>query len=335
MSIPQYTRRDALGVATYILPTLLPTSNSKPICIIGASGPTGTECVKLLAKEKQKVRAVSRNWIKDTDLEDLSAVDRSYIQDLNIDIKNFNVIDNIVKDTSSVIFLANAKKFNRYSQLIDSETQKYEDIDTSALTNVVNACIKYKIPRLVYVSASCRSCLLDNYAEFDKMSAIKCENCVSKQNGEKTIRRFYKKAPVDVDYSIIRIGVLLQNINQDKNVSDLEINQDFSKSGIISKQDLAKLCINTANNPYTKRTTFEAYYRETTQPFDIDESLTKCTQLGHTIEQCFFGEEFKDKKPSSLEEVRNTKIRGSIFTTGFEFTGNNWNELFQNLRRDT
>ncbi len=336
------SRRDAIytiAAAPAIPAAALALEQPKPICVFGASGQTGVECVKQLAVQHQPVRAISRHWIKPEQLDDIDIVARSYIQNINADIKDPSVIDSLVRGSKSVIFLANAKKYNRYVKSDTEEFQNYEDIDVFALKNVVKSCIGHNVPRLVYVSASCRSCMEDESLEIDKMSGIKCENCVSKQSGERLIRKLYRQSAetgnTKIDYTIIRIGFLLQNyVGEKRGISELEINQDFSKSGMISKYDLADLCINAAKHPKTASATFEAYYRDTTQPFDIKESLNRCTVLGKSIEECFFGAEYKNKKPKDLEEVRKSKIKGSIFTTGMETSGDTWDDLFQNLEKD-
>lgn len=334
------SRRDAIYLtsaasASLLLPLNTTASERKPVCVIGASGETGRECVKLLAKDHQYVKAVSR---KSADLTDLDQSAKRFITNINADIKDASIINSLLKDTSSVIFLANAKKYNKYIKQDNiEENQSYEDIDVTALQNIVHSCIKNKVSRLVYVSASCRSCLENQELDIDKMCGIKCENCRSKQRGEKLIRKAYRNAASqNIDYTIIRTGFLINGVyNGDaRGVKEIEINQDYSKSGMISKYDLASLCINAATDPNTASTTFEAYYRDTTQPYEIQESLNKCTTLGKSMEECFFGSEYKNRKPRSLEEVQRTPTRGSIFTTGTEASGETWTELFKNLKKD-
>jgi len=327
---PYLNRRDAVYLATMTSSNFLIKNKTNPICVIGAGGETGRECVKLIANQKQYVRAVSRKNIEFNDLDNNL---KHFIEKKNIDIKDKSLINNIIKDSSSVIFLANAKKYNRYAKTDIEEFQNYEDIDVFSLKNIVKSCIAYNIPKFVYVSASCRSCNDDGMLEIDKISGIKCDNCRSKQLGERIIRKYYKESNIpNIHYTIIRAGYLFNGEN--RNVSELEINQDYSKSGMISRIDLANLCINAASNHNTADTTFEAYYRDTTQPYDIKESLNKCTNLGKSHEECFFGESFKDKKPKNLDEIRKTPIKGSLFTTGYEHSGSTWDELFQNLKKD-
>jgi nucleoside-diphosphate-sugar epimerase len=325
------SRRNAIYLTTAASASLLLPSNSsqQSVCVIGASGETGTECVKILASEQQYVKAVSRKTpqISDQTLQ-------KYIKNINADIKDPAVIDKFIKDTSSVIFLANAKKYNRY-KISQEASQSYEDIDVTALSNIVHSCINNNVKRFVYVSASCRSCLANRDLDVDKMCGVECSNCRSKQLGEKIIRKAYSKAP-GLDYTIIRIGFLINGIfNGDaRGVKELEINQDYSKSGMISKYDLASLCINAAKDPSAASTTFEAYYRDTAQPYDIQESLEKCTSMGKSMEECFFGSEYKNRRPKSLEEVQRTPTKGSIFTTGAEISAETWGELFAPLKAD-
>lgn len=315
------TRRNAL-----ILPSafILHQEQKPPICVIGANGETGRECVKLLTENKQNVRAVSRKA--------LEIEDKNYVENLQIDIRDPTKIEGVVKGTSAVIFLANAKKKYRYFKTDTEQFQNYEDIDIYALQNIADACIKHTVPRLVYVSASCRSCQIDGSSDIDKISGIECENCMTKQAGENILRKTYENVK-NADYTIVRVGYIFNGEN--RGAKDIELNQDFTKSGMISRTDLANICIQSVANPSTSRTTFEAYYRDTTQPYDVKDSLQKCTNLGKTVEECFFGSEYKDKKPESMEEVRKKPIRGSLFTTGNEYQGSDWQELFKDLKKDS
>lgn len=325
-------RRDAIYLAGAVAGASL--VNQKPICVIGANGETGRECVRLLASQyKQPVRAVSR---KPVDTKDLG-IDTGMLENIAIDIRDTTAISTVLQDISACIFLANAKKTYRYIKSDIEEFQNYEDIDVYALQNVVNNCIKYNVPRLVFVSASCRSCLISEdeatQVDIDKISGISCENCRTKQIAEKLIQKRYKAAnKPGVDYTIVRIGYLFNG--EQRGPQDIEINQDYTKSGMISRTDLADICINTIKNPQTAGATFEAYYRDTTQPYDVKDSLNRCLILGKSVEECFFGSSFKDNKPKNLEEVRKTPIKGSLFTTGNEHNGNTWNELFSGLQKD-
>ena len=188
---------------------------AKPVCIIGANGETGKECMKLLANNKTYVRAISRKKID---------IDKLELDDIN------------------------AKKKYRYIKTDVEEYQNYEDVDVMGLENVAKACVKNNIPRLVYVSGSCKSCTDDPELEIDKICGIECENCRTKQAGENIIRNIYKNS--NLDYTIIRIGYLINGEN--RGPTELEINQDYTKSGMISRIDLANICLNSINNQIGK-----------------------------------------------------------------------------------
>jgi nucleoside-diphosphate-sugar epimerase len=334
-------RRDALTLAasniisTQVQSFPLTPNNPKPICVIGASGATGSECVKTLAEQHQLVRAVSRTPLN------LDTTSKEYIQHYQTDITSTQNINKIIKGTSAVIFVANAMKYKKYEKQPET-TQTYEYIDVHSLKKIAKSCILYKVPRLVFVSASCRSCNIDTTTNdtsddtyLDKMSGITCHNCRTKQMGESIIKELYKSAPTNIDYTIVRVGFIINTgtySGERRGPAELEINQDFTKSGMISKYDLADLCINAATSSDTARTTFEAYYRDTAQPYDINESLKICTSKGKSIEECFFGESFKTSKPRDLEDIRNTPLKGSIFATGAEHIGASYPELFKGLK---
>lgn len=319
-------RREAIGLSAASLAAL--NIKNRPICVIGANGETGRECVRLLAEQKQSVRAISRKNIDTREF-----VNEHLIESISLDIKDKKPLISSINDASAIIFLANAKKKYKYIKSDIEEFQNYEDIDIMALKNVVKTCIDYNIPRLVYVSATCKACQTDESLEIDKISGIECENCGTKQAGESIIRNLYHKAgKSDVAYTIVRVGYLFNGEN--RGPSAIEINQDYTKSGMISRTDLANICINTIREPVTAMTTFEAYYRDTTQPYDVKDSLNRCMVLGKSLEECFFGSEFKNSKPKSLEELRKTPIKGSLFTTGKEYNGETWNRLFKNIMKD-
>jgi nucleoside-diphosphate-sugar epimerase len=329
------TRRELLITSTvpFLKPVIDKFSNDNGhISIIGATGETGKECIRILTEEGRRVKAISR---KPFDADD---IDKKLVQSISLDIKDrkdSDKLDKVLKGSSAVLFLANAKRKYKYIKTDVEEFQNYEDIDVYAMQNIVKGCIKHSVPRLVYVSGSCRSCLADQRVDYDKICGLECEHCIAKQIGENIIRKEYsvvKSVPKKTDYTIIRTGYLFNGVN--RGVGDIELNQDYTKSGMISRVDLANLCIRSLENDKTARTTFEAYYRDSTQPYDVKESLSKCTALGKSVEECFFGSSFKDRKPENIEDVRKNPVKGSIFTTGEEYGGGTWDELFGSLKKD-
>ena len=321
-TIPLITQINQINQITPII------RNNDYVTVIGASGETGKECVRILTEEGKKVKAVSRKPQDNYDF------DNALVESISLDIKDRkseNQLNTALKGSSAVIFLANAKKKYKYIKTDVEEFQNYEDIDVYAMQNIVKGCIKHRIPRLVYVSGSCRSCMSDINTDYDKICGLECEHCIAKQIGENIIRKEYSTYN-NIDYTIVRTGYLFNGVT--RGVEEIELNQDYSKSGMISRVDLANLCIRTIENDKTARTTFEAYYRDTTQPYDVKESLSKCTSLGKSVEECFFGSRFKDKKPENIEDVRKNPVKGSLFTTGEEYNGESWNELFGSLKKD-
>lgn len=325
-------RRDMLQLTSLstTLPLITELNQEKPICVIGANGETGKECIKILTEQNKKVKAVSK---KPIDIEYLPEHSKKLIECFQTDLRATSQIPEIVKDSSALIFLANAKKKYRYIKSDTEEFQNYEDIDVLALKNIATECIKQNVGRMVYISGACRACNENPALDIDKICGIECDNCRSKQIGENIIRKLYSTSDKkNVDYTIVRIGYLFNGEN--RGAPNLELNQDYTKSGMISRTDLANVCISSIYNQNTARATFEAYYRDTTQPYDVKDSLQKCTNLGKSVEECFFGSEYKDKKPTNMEEVRKKPVKGSLFTTGNEYQGNDWNELYKYVKKD-
>lgn len=277
---------------------------------------------KRTCNEKHKTRVISRNPFKIDD------VDEKYVKYYKGDITKTETLIEPLKNAKAVIFAANARNRNAKND----NSQSYSDIATIGIINVANLCIINKISRLVIISASCISCN-ENGASYDKICGLKCEHCRAKEDGEKAIREIYTNNNDNkIGYTIIRTGLLTKG--EKRGVKEIELNQDYTKSGMISRIDLANLCIKTITNENTRDTTFEAYYRDTIQPVDVKKSLDICIGMGKTMEECFFGGNFKNRKPKNLDETLKTPIKDTLFATGNEFNGQTWNELFKKLRKD-
>lgn len=296
--------------------------NDLPISVIGGSGYLGSDCVKLLSNNRINVRSISRNPVK------FNEFNNNYIEYKEADVTNFKQLSNVLKDSSAVIYAVNAKKRNKD----ETNSQSYSDTCVVGLINTANICINYNIPRLIVFSASCISCNENPTNKVDKICGLKCEHCNAKLEGEKGIKELFANSNHNSAYTIIRTGLL--TTGEKRGVQEIEINQDYSKSGMISRVDLADLAINSINNPNTKDTTFEAYYRDTIQPVDVKKSLTSCMQLGKSLEECFFGSYYKNSKPKNIDEAIKAPIKDTLFATGNEMNGKSWNELFQNLKKD-
>jgi len=168
----------------------------------------------------------------------------------------------------------------------------------------------------------------------DKATGLTCSQCRSKEAGEEAVRELYAQANnPSLGYTIVRVGYL--TTGEKRGISQIELNQGESKTGIISRKDLADLLIEAAASPDAKGTTFECYYRDTAQPVDIAKSLAQCRSLGKSTQECFFGGSFKDRgAPTSLDEALATPVTGTLFATGKERSGGSWPELFRGLEKD-
>jgi len=295
-----------------------------PIAIIGASGYTGGDCVRELVARKLPVRAISRKTIP------LDNLPSSLVKAIAADVTVPASLPSAIRGSSSVIFLASARK--RYSSKgSDSASiDSFEDVEHLGLINVAKECIAGRVPRLVVVSSSCAKC---KDGQTDKATGMMCDQCSSKRAGEDAVRELYAQAAIPgVSYTIVRPGLL--NTGEKRGVSEIEINQGESKTGVISRLDLADLLIASASSPSTSGTTFECYYRDTAQPVDIRASLGRCKELGKSTQECFFGAGFKDKAPKSLAEALSTPVTGTLFASGREHQGPSFEKMFTGLEPD-
>ena len=208
-----------------------------PIAIIGASGYTGGDCVRELVARKLPVRAISRKTIP------LDNLPSSLVKAIVADVTVPASLPSAIRGSSSVIFLASARK--RYSSKgSDSASiDSFEDVEHLGLINVAKECIAGRVPRLVVVSSSCAKC---KDGQTDKATGMMCDQCSSKRAGEDAVRELYAQAAIPgVSYTIVRPGLL--NTGEKRGVSEIEINQGESKTGVISRLDLADLLIASAS----------------------------------------------------------------------------------------
>ena len=324
--IPLITRKDAIITTSFSSLSLLNNQKSpqSPIVVIGGCGYTGSDCVRSLVNDRKvPTRVVSRNPFP---LENLTYP--SLIDYKSADITIPKSLPEVLKDAKAVIVAVNSKK--RWVQDSD-QIQTPKDVNYLGLVNVAKVCLTYEIPKLVVVSAFCSNCK-DSDDLVDKSCGLKCENCKSKMDGENAVRDLYLNAKTTSTYTIINPGFLTRG--EKRGVGEIEINQDYSKSGMISRLDLADICINTIDNKDTDKTSFACYYRDTIQPVDVRKSLEICTGMNKTVEECFFGSYFKDKKPKNLDDALKAPIKDTLFATGNEYSGTTYKQLFKNLKKD-
>ncbi|OEU12750.1 hypothetical protein FRACYDRAFT_164301, partial [Fragilariopsis cylindrus CCMP1102] len=121
-------------------------------------------------------------------------------------------------------------------------------VDNLGLQNVATACIANNIPHLVIVSSGGVSKPDSPVYKFLNIFGGIMEE---KIKGEDTIREMYanldnnnkddKQQGGVLTYTIIRPGGLTED--PIRGVSDIELNQGDTRSGRISRYDVAKLCV--------------------------------------------------------------------------------------------
>ena len=160
-----------------------------------------------------------------------------------------------------------------------------------------------------------------------------CENCYKKQVGEERIKVLYENTPDDMSYTIVRPGML--SPGERRGVKEVEFNQGISKSGIISRMDLADVLVAASDTNNGAKKTFEVYYKDTAQPVDMYQSLKTCKEMGKSVKECFFGEDYKDdKEPLSIDKMLKTPVKGVIFPSGNEVNGDDYKMMLKNLKVD-
>ena len=318
-----FTRKDAISLISSVSLSQLSQisqlsqlssydTSQKPIVVIGGCGYTGSDCVRTLVNDRKiPTRVVSRNPFQLENISYPALIDYKYG-----DVTIPSTLPNVIKDAKAIIYSVNSRKrIKTDSDIIQTPV----DVNYNGLINVAKVCIEHKIPRLIV------------------LCGLKCDVCTTKNDGERALRELYASVESSTktnkpSYTIIKPGFL--TIGEKRGVKSLEINQDYTKSGMISRLDLADVCVNSIDNKNTEMTSFTCYYKDTIQPIDVRKSLEICTGINKTIEECFFGSHFKNKKPKNMDEVLKAPIKDTLFATGNEMNGKSWNELFQNLKKD-
>ena len=211
-----------------------------------------------------------------------------------------------------------------------------DNVEDIGLRNVATEVRRLGVPRLVVVSSVCAKCQKngDKYDAGDMVDkgAASCDACYKKQDGENAVRDLYVGAPATQSYTIVRPGML--SPGEERGVQNVEFNQGVTKSGIISRLDLAEVLVAAASSTGAGGKTFEVYYRDTAQPVDMYASLKTCKELGKSVKQCFFGEGYDEAKPVSLDEVLKQPLQGTLFASGAEVQGNSYSDMFDKLKAD-
>jgi len=336
------------------------TLKPQKIVVFGASGYTGGDTIRALLEKNISVVAVTRRKVEIVDREH-AKLNTLVIDDLDkkgsitsvvADVLSPNTLVGIMKDAEAVIFCAASRPKVKITATpgvdISKKTMKYDtaanvaepsdNVEDIGLVNVAEEAIRSNVKRLIIVSSICAKCQKNDetsgngYGEAIDRGFASCDACYKKQTGEERIRILYEKAPKHLSYTIIRPGML--SPGERRGVSEIEFNQGISKSGIISRLDLADILVSAASTDKGAKKTFEVYYKDTAQPVDMYKSLKTCKELGHSIKECFFGEGYNETEPLTMERIMKMPQTGSIFISGTEVLGNNYTEMLGKLQKD-
>tara|TARA_B110000483_G_scaffold184963_1_gene218783 strand:- start:63 stop:1328 length:1266 start_codon:yes stop_codon:yes gene_type:complete len=329
----------------------------KRAVVFGASGYTGGDTVRALLEKGFDVVAVTRRKVNIVDRKhaEINTLVIDNIKDKNkitsaiADVINEDSLKNIMKNIDSVIYCAASRpkvkitgtpgtksyddmKKNEDTGVVAEPSYNVEDV---GLFNVAKEAIRCGVKRLIIVSSICAKCQKgkEDYGEAIDRGFASCDSCFKKQVGEERIRVLYENTPSDMTYTIVRPGML--SPGERRGVKEVEFNQGISKSGIISRMDLADVLVAAADTNNGAKKTFEVYYKDTAQPVDMYKSLKTCKELGKSVKECFFGEDYKnDNEPLSIDKMLKNPVKGVIFPSGNEVNGDNYNSMFKNLKVD-
>ena len=224
----------------------VPDVSSFPICVLGANGRTGTECVQACLSRSLPVRATSRGGVY------RGEKGNSLLKEMVCDVTDSKSVVTAVEGTRAVIFAASASK----------EGGTAAQVDNLGLVTVAEACLAAKVPHLVIVSSGAVTQPNSPVYKFLNLFGNIMEE---KIKGEDTVRSLYKSDTSSSVYTIIRPGGLTEEPGL--GVSSLELNQGDTKSGRIARADVAALCVESILNPKgSGDTTFECYNSDTGKP---------------------------------------------------------------------
>lgn len=368
------SRRDSIFLTTASYLLLPKISNSqeiksdiKKVAVFGASGYTGGDTVRNLIEKDIEVLAITRRPVKIVNREnagrDTLVIEniekKNNLKSIIADVLKPETLKNILKDVDAVIYCAASKPkvtakpipgvdlkninyFNKknYYNMNDIENKYVEEsnhVEDIGLVNVANEVIKNKVKKLVIVSSICAKCQLKNKVEYGGEVTDKgetdCKACYDKQEGEERIKLMYEKIDnKDLSYTIVRPGLLTPG--EKRGADEIEFNQGISKSGMISRIDLADILVSSCLTKNSNEKTFEVYYKDTAQPVDMFKSLKNCKEMGKSVKECFFGEGYEENETISIDKLMKNKIKGSIFPSGNEILGNNYIEMLGKLKKD-
>lgn len=328
------------------------------VAVFGASGYTGGDTVRTLLNKninvvaitRRNVEIVDRNNAKSNTLVIDNIKDKDKIQKVaGVDVVKPQSLIGILDGCDAVIYCAASRPAVKitgtpgteaYDKILNDTNKNSQiaepssNVEDIGLVNVAKEAIKANVKRLIIVSSICAKCQLgkENYGETIDRGFASCDSCYKKQTGEERVRILYKDVPANMSYTIVRPGML--SPGERRGPKEVEFNQGVSKSGIISRIDLADVLVAAAKTNKGAQKTFEVYYKDTAQPVDMYKSLKTCKEMGKSVKECFFGEGYNNTEPLSIDKMLNTTIKGTIFPSGNEVSGDNYEKMLNSLTKD-
>ena len=178
-------------------------------------------------------------------------------------------------------------------------------VDRDGVIHAAECCLEYNIPRLVVVSSG--SVTRPDSAVYKLLNFVGKGIMEAKIQGEDAMRDLYASPDVlqrKLGYTVIRPGGL--TTGNAIGAGFIELNQGDSKSGRLSRADVAALCVQCLDSADTFDTTFECYETVTAKP----------------IESVGFSNIIKSTDPTTV-------------VSGKERRGDSYTELFKGLEHDS
>ena len=328
------------------------------VAVFGASGYTGGDTVRTLLNKNINVIAITRRNVEIVDRNNARSntlvIDNIKDKDkikkvVGVDVVNPQSLVGILDGCDAVIYCAASRPAVKitgtpgteaYDRMLNDTSKNIQiaepssNVEDIGLVNVAKEAIKANVKRLVIVTSICAKCQFgkENYGETIDRGFASCDSCYKKQTGEERVRILYKNVPANMSYTIVRPGML--SPGERRGPKEVEFNQGVSKSGIISRIDLADVLVAAAKTNKGAQKTFEVYYKDTAQPVDMYKSLKTCKEMGKSVKECFFGEGYNNTEPLSIDKMLNTTIKGTIFPSGNEVSGDNYEKMLNSLTKD-
>jgi nucleoside-diphosphate-sugar epimerase len=260
---------------------------------LGANGQTGRRVVQALAGNKiRPCVATTRTGTLDYEVPAGGAVETAAVDVSDLD--SVRRAASAVPNLGAVVFCASAS----------SRRQDSFAVDRDGVINAARCCIERRIPRFVVVSSGAVS--RPDSSVYLLLNTVANGIMEAKIQGEDAIRDMYRDPRLvesGIGYTVIRPGGLTND--EPVGPGGLELNQGDTKSGRLSRQDVASLCVACLDSASAFDATFECYDKDTAKPLE---------SVGL----------------SNILKLRNP----TGFTSGRECRGSSYEELLRGLERD-